>query len=237
LQQQDNAMEMQTGTSESGTVVVRELTSAQDLQAYFRLRNDVFCEVGHFTGRAQTVDIDAYDSYSRFLGAFDGSSGQLMAGTRMILAHLGPHADLVRTIGHEQAIDIPDRPSTYPSQMAFKADWFVELCVNHGFKLVEFGRMVCRKGFRLHGIGGMLVHAVHGLGILHGMHFGLSSCPLYLADFYRKHGCKVIGTVGVSKFPGTDTDVVALLSDLQFLTADGLPAQAAKALASGGMQI
>lgn len=232
-------MDSLAGSGGRPAFVIRELVAADEIEAYFRLRYDVYSQSGYLPERRDRIEIDAHDPGSRFLGAFEGATRQLVAGVRMILPAGEPNGRAVRELAarlKEEPLPA-ERPALFPTRAAFDADWFFAFCENRGLRLTEFGRTVCRPDHRKSGIGTMLVHAVHALAILYDLDAGFSSCPPKLAGFYGKLGCQVMGSLGTSQIRGIDTELVALLSDLKTIGLDGRVERAARDLARGGVAL
>ena len=82
----------------------RELTSAEQLFDYFRLRHLVYCREGYLQPQPLAVDIDPFDANCRFVGAYlldaEGREERLVAGARMILpdGHQ-PHEETMTAMG------------------------------------------------------------------------------------------------------------------------------------------
>jgi len=194
----------------------RELEEDQELLDYFRLRHLVYCKEGYLEAKALAVDLDAFDSRSRFVGAF--SQGKLVAGGRMILPNEGPHrAALERLTAQGLLPQLSASPRTYHSQEIFDLKPVFNYCRDGSKVLVEFGRAVVDPELRSTGLGLKLIHALHGLALHRGVELGFAAVPPKLRGFYQKSGCRILDNKGVGSYAGITTDLIPLVIDLNQL--------------------
>lgn len=220
------------GTPARPWLVLRELQTPDEVRDYFHVRYQVYTQSGYLAQREDQLDVDAYDRYCRFVGAYDvrGEEPRMIGGCRMILPHEGPNAAVVRSLR-----DLPERPSTYQVESTFGVAELLRLAEARGHTLVEFGRNVCLPEYRRHGVGMALVHAIYGVGMLTGVSWGVAMCPPKLQSFYEQLGCLVLDRKGTARFPGIDTELMTMVLDLScLLGSDRQARQCATQLAARG---
>ncbi len=214
-------------------LVLRELLSPEEIREYFHVRYLVYTHNGFLAERADQLDVDCYDPYSRFVGAYDTRSSppRMIGGCRMILPDSGPHEAVVRSL----RADLPERPSTYYVENTFALAEIRHLAAERGHRLVEFGRNVCLPEYRRHGVGMALVHAIYGVGLLEGVRWAVAVCPPHLQTFYEQLGCLVLERKGTARFPGLNTELMTMVLDLTHLIgSDGQARQCAAQLWARG---
>lgn len=220
------------GTSARPWLVLRELKTLEEIRAYFHVRYQVYTESGYLAPREDRLDVDPYDPYCRFVGAYDTREGEprMIGGCRMILPGEGPSAALVRSLR-----ELPERPSTFQVENSFGVAELLRLAETRGHTLVEFGRNVCLPEYRRLGVGMALVHAIYGVGMLTGVSWGVAMCPPNLQSFYEQLGCLVLERKGTARFPGIDTELMTMVLDLRcLLGSDRQARQCAAQLSARG---
>jgi len=218
-------------------LVLRELQSATELRDYFRVRQQVYVHNGFFPeAAAEELDIDPYDPYSRFVGAYDVrcQPARLIAGCRMILPHTGPHAATVRAM---QALQ--ERSHTFHVEHSHDFSGIRGLADQRGHLVVEFGRNVCLPEYRSLGVGISVVRAIYGVALLAGARWAIANCPPYLQKYYEGLGCLILEGKGLSRYGGLNTDVKPIALDLHQLVGSDRQAQqcAAQLFARGFVQL
>lgn len=158
---------------------IREVRTEEELEEVFRLRYRAFLREGTRPEDPAELDVDAHDPRCRFLGGW--AEGRLVAAARMILAR-GPFPweDAVRRL-------VPGLPE--PAGRLYCETLFD---LEPGADAAEFGRTVCEPEWRGAGLGSTLVHAVHGLGLRHGVRVGYGTPLKHLVPFYERLGARVL---------------------------------------------
>ena len=204
----------------------RELTSAEQLFDYFRLRHLVYCREGYLQPQPLAVDIDPFDANCRFVGAYlldaEGREERLVAGARMILpdGHQ-PHEETMTAMREAGRLpEIAPRPRVYNFQDIFDLKSVLNYCQVGQRQLVEFGRTVVEPELRSTGLGLKLVHALHGLALEHGIELGFAAVPPKLRGFYEKSGGRILENKGTSRHSNVQSDAIALVIDLERLSGN-----------------
>jgi hypothetical protein len=202
----------------------RELTTLDELEAYFHLRYLVYRQSGYLylPPCVDELDIDPYDFRSRFLGAFargDDGVERLVGGIRMVRPYqLSPqHALIFKLVeGARDAALARVRPSEgrLPSEQYFDLKDVLEDCRARGLELVEFSRTVCAAEARGLNVGYGLVNGIFGYAIKAGLELGIGSAPPNIQAFYEKLGCRPIPSKS-GYYDGLRSELCAMLVPLR----------------------
>lgn len=184
------------------TVTYRELSTVDELIAYFRLRYKEYPSAGyHIDSNRDELDIDSFDFYAHFVGAFiiEQCKEKLIGGVRMIEKdNIGPTADRIKAICELskdlQKIPETSRPAPFQLMDTLDLSWLIKECEVAGKRLVEFNRTVINHQYRRSGIGVKLVSEMHNLAASIGIEEGFGCCPPKLQSFYKDTGCQSLYT-------------------------------------------
>lgn len=186
---------------DEGVLFFKELMNKKELTEYFALRYREFKASGlHVTQSADELDIDHFDFYSRFIGAFLIEKGEesLIGGIRMIYKDReGPSAPIIREICSEsldlKKLSRSNKPRIFQLMNEVDIVWLIKECEESGKALVEFGRTIVDKRYRRRGVGGMLVNAIFNFALQDGVDVGFGGCPENLLAFYERDNCRPVG--------------------------------------------
>lgn len=205
-------------------VEIREVQTEAELREVFRLRYRVFRREGTQPPHPAELDVDAWDARCRYVGAWEG--GRLVAAARMILAE-GPFP------WEAAARRLAPSPPPEPARPLFCETLFDlgDLLRETDGPVAEFGRTVCDPDRRGAGLGSVMVHAVHGLGLRHGVRVGFGTPLTHLVDFYERLGARVLAGHATRRHREHAAEMVPVIVDLGVLP---LARRAADALAQDG---
>lgn len=200
----------------------RELTSREELYQLFRLRHLVYSNQGYWEPESKRFDVDSYDRYSRFVGAYyshDGLPEELIGGARLILAEGEPNAQsLDRLLQDSDCPAPPERRCAYTAQELMGFEQIVNFAQRAHRQLVEFGRTVIHPEWQNGKLGVRLVYAIYGLALKYGIDLGLALVPPRLVGFYSRCGCHLLSGKGSTHY--THTELAPVIVDLQALVGE-----------------
>ncbi len=123
---QQNFMKAGIADSFQKQIIYKELTGEEELLRMFSLRYAVYRHVGFIPANASRMDIDCYDRYSTFLGAFEciGDVKRLVGCVRIISGdEKCESAHIVESIAERHNLDAAEdfyrRPVLFPIQETF----------------------------------------------------------------------------------------------------------------------
>lgn len=179
----------------------REISSRDELRELFSVRYLAYLQSGHFTIRhnIDELDVDPYDRYSRFLGAYILEEGQerMVGGIRMVQAKARSplHDDIQAILGSARDShlrSLPDRQTLFPCERGFDLTDLWQRVHRERLEVVEFSRTVCLPEFRGMNIGAGLVNGIFAMALASGVALGVGAAPPALRDFYISLGCKLL---------------------------------------------
>ncbi|MBS2040987.1 GNAT family N-acetyltransferase [bacterium] len=195
----------------------RELTSCEELHQLFRLRHLVYSSQGYWDPDSRRFDVDAYDRYSRFVGAFFGE--ELIGGSRLIMAEGQPNGPALEQLLRQSGCPAPpERRFAYTAQELMGFEQIVDFARRARRRLVEFGRTVIHPDWQNGKLGVRLVYAIYGLALKYGIDLGLALVPPRLVGFYSRCGCHLLTGKGSTHY--THTELAPVIVDLHALVGE-----------------
>lgn len=209
---------MQITKANSAPIIYRELTAKEELLTYFKMRYKEWLAFGyHVMLNQDEFDIDTFDFYSNFMGAFikEDEKEILVGGVRMVKESLGPTSPIIKQIC-QSSKDLKkswklSRPHPFSLMEGVDINRFLKECSEEGKELVEFGGTVINPKYRRLGLGLGVVNAAFKFAASSGIEMGMGICPPKLQSFYKEIGCETIGNFF---HPGHGFNVTLLKIDL-----------------------
>jgi GNAT superfamily N-acetyltransferase len=205
---------------------IRVLHSLTDLLESYRLRYDVYGDLGYVGCTLESrLEIDPYDIYAVPFGAFDLVTGEMIGTLRLIFNEVQPgYEALIRRVLEDFAdpgLIARATASTHghlPSVLSPRIAERFYTCNTADFPLVELSRYIIHPAHRGTGIARGLME----LGIAHAMQHG----NVFIVGGCLPEHLPMNARYGYQKLPNTDLDHfdhVGQLASVMFLRTDVLP--------------
>lgn len=198
---------------------IRVLHSLTDLLESYRLRYDVYLDLGYLDHPLESrLEIDPYDIYAIPFGAFDLVSGEMIGTLRLIYneVQLGYEA-LVRRVLEDFAdpgLVARATASTHghlPSVLSPRIADRVDTCNTARFPLVELSRGITHPAHRGTGVARGLME----LGIAHAMQHGhvffVGGCVPEHLPMYARYGYQALPNTGLDHFDHVHQDACVMV--------------------------
>lgn len=205
---------------------IRVLHSVTDLVESYRLRYDVFHDLGYIAGPLESqLEIDPYDIYSLPFGAFDLASGAMIGTLRLIYNEVQPgYEALVRRVLEDLAdpgLTARATASTHGHLPSVLSPWIANRiadCNTDRLPLVELSRNITHPAHRGTGVARSMME----LGIAHAAQHG----PVFIVGGCLPEDLPMNARYGYQKLPNTDLDRfdhVGQIANVMFCRTDVLP--------------
>ncbi|HET9621391.1 MAG TPA: hypothetical protein VFP84_08505 [Kofleriaceae bacterium] len=205
---------------------IRVLDSVLDLVESYRLRYDVYRDLGYIAEELDAqLEIDEYDACAVPFGAFDVVTGEMVGTLRLIYGEVQPgYEALVRRIledfGDDALITRAAAPiqRRLPSVLCDRIAAQLAACNTGGFPLVELSRNITHPSRRGTGVARSMME----LGIAYAMQHG----PAFIVGGCMPEDLPMNARYGYQKLPGTDLDPfdhIGQIASVMFCRTDVLP--------------
>jgi predicted GNAT family N-acyltransferase len=192
--------------SASATFEIRELGTLEDLICSYRLRYEVYADLGYLSPNNSGLEIDPYDAWAIPVGAFDTGTGKLMGTIRLITSgRQGRYARLVDEVLVLLADDLlkmrarAPRPHAFPSIASDKIDRALAVFNTDRLPVAELSRCVVDRKFRGSGVARGLMER--------GLAIAASGGPAVLVGSFLPEHLPMYARYGYQQLPQTDFDL------------------------------
>jgi hypothetical protein len=215
------------------------LTTAQELQAFFELRYQVWTELNYLDQRKVCPEtpweLDYTDRTSLPFGLFSRSNGKLLGGGRLVRDYGMEDPMLVKTIEgmlRDRAANALINNFAYPRTISHPFDILGELqgfqsyyrnLVHDQISKAEVSRIVVNSQDQKRGFGEVIVDTLCALGESHGMQRLFLACHEKHREFYGRSGFRAVAGVAGDKFLTYNVPCIAMersLCDSRRVVAD-----------------
>lgn len=174
---------------------IRVLEGLEELVASYRLRYDVYAQLGYVERNRSRLEIDPYDPYSIPFGAFDPISGDLIGTLRLITNR--PQAGYVQAVcrvlsqcGDAQLVRQASLPRKHPLPSIISPAVAVQIAEfnRDGFVVEELSRTIVRPGHRGAGVSRGLMELGIAWAALRGPRILVGGCLEEHVPMYARYG-------------------------------------------------
>ena len=210
------------------TVTIRPLESKQEFQSYFRLRYQVWKEMGYLPAHrdcpVSQMEIDFTDRTAIPIGAFT-SDGKFVGCSRLVFP-FGHEVRYVRVINElvaELGSAIVSLHLKYPEKLNHPFDllesfrgfreYYARL-VRDGIRKAEVSRVIVAPSHRQHGLGEVLVDSLVWMARQLRLQVLFLACHRSHRGFYQRCGFRVLEGLECERFAGVNAPAIAMDCEL-----------------------
>ncbi len=205
-------------------VSIRRLESIEDFRCYFRLRYQVWKEMGYLPAQRDCpesqMEIDYSDRTAIPVGAFN-SGGELVGCARLVFP-FGDEVRYARVIDElvaEQNSAILSQNLKYPEALNHPFDllesfrgfreYYARL-VRDGARKAEVSRVIVASSFRQHGLGEVLVDSLVSIARELRIQVLFLACHGNHRGFYERCGFRALEGLECERFAGVNAPAIAM---------------------------
>ena len=199
--------------------------SKQDFQSYFRLRYQVWKEMGYLPAHRDCpetqMEIDFTDRTAIPIGAFT-SEGTLIGCARLVFpfgSEVPRYVRIINDLVAEQGSAILSQNLKYPEKLNHPFDllesfrgfreYYARL-VRDGVRKAEVSRVIVAPSYRQHGLGEVLVDSLVSMARDLRLEVLFLACHGSHRGFYQRCGFRVLEGLECERFAGVNAPAIAM---------------------------
>ncbi|MGR9052329.1 MAG: GNAT family N-acetyltransferase [Gammaproteobacteria bacterium] len=207
---------------------IRKLQSENDFEQYFRLRYNVWNEMGYLPDDKQChkseYELDYTDRTGLPIGIFNHAH-ELIASARLVFpsGRESHHVPLIKSMIEAAGDERLGLNFAYPKKMIHPFDllecfhgfnaYFADL-VRHRVRNAEVSRVIVAKEYRGSGLGEVLVDSLISVAMEEQLELLFLACKKDHRSFYEQCGFEIIDGIESDRFADIDQPSIAMFNKL-----------------------